>query len=110
MRHSITAMDTGLVPATIVWDDVAGTVSGDHSRVPVLAEAIRDAPFVARCPWATVELADPAHETRDFLAVLGQCVWWQSRIELSDSLAGVEPTSFPEPPGGWEFGDVVGPA
>lgn len=107
MRHVITAMDTGFVPATIVWDDVAGTVSGDHSRVPVLAETIGSAPVLARCAWGHVELVDPAHDPRDFLTALGQCVWWQSHIELPESLADVEPTPFPEPPGGPDFGDVI---
>ena len=74
---------------SIVWDDEAGTVRGDHQFVPALEHSFKEK-LIATIQGVT-HLNDPAHDPRDFLALL-----YGDRIEdrgiLPDSLKDVTPT------------------
>ena len=100
MKHTILARDL-VGTADIVWDDVAGTVDGAHSEVPLLRERIGNGPTEQGYPWGTAELRDPAHNPADFLAVLRGTVSWPYHLELPEALADVAPTT-PTPPLGMD--------
>ncbi len=56
---------------TIVWDDTAGTVEGDHSSVPGIAATLASPPPVDKSrEGLVIFLDDPAHDPRDFLFML----------------------------------------
>ena len=61
---------------SIIWDDEAGTVTGEHSRVPwmqgILAEPT---PVVMSDASGTATLRDPGHDPADFLLMLGLSYW-----------------------------------
>ena len=83
---------------TVVWDDEAGTVTGDHSEVPWLQETLaREMPLDLGTEGGNFIVTDPAHDPADFLAVLGRAYWPildhdRDRHLLSDSLRDVEST------------------
>lgn len=61
---------------SILWDDEAGTVSGDHSRVAWIAGLFAE-PKPVRIGgtghfW---DLADPAHDPSEFLALIHYIYW-----------------------------------
>lgn len=86
---------------TIVWDDEAGTVEGDHDLVPTLQLVCEsDAPCVISRQWGVLHLDDVAHNPQHFLSAL--CGGHQEgRVPpaavLPDALKGIEPL-FPEAP------------
>ena len=76
--HAITLPDMlrGDEPRTVLWDDKAGTVSGTHSSLPDIRQAL-DAPKpvtvgVAGRVWS---LCNPAHEPAEFLVLLYIAHW-----------------------------------
>ena len=84
--------------ATVVWDDEAGTVDGDHSDAdrPHGLRARLAEPFPIRIPahvgpWV---LRDPAHDPADFLgllvALMPRVPW--TAADLPPALRSVEPT------------------
>ena len=93
---------------SIVWDDEAGTVEGEHSRLDLIREILAEpTPYTVGSVASEVTLEDAAHSPADFLRVLG--IWIDSRV-LEDPLRstlppvfdGVEPTpcvGYPCPPG-----------
>ncbi len=73
--HRITLPDVmrGREPRTILWDDVAGTVDGDHFNVRALREDLaKPTPLVLPHIIGTLTLRDPAHDPGDFKALLGR--------------------------------------
>ena len=57
-------------PRRIVWDDEAGTVEGDHYRVPDIQRII-DAPKPVEVGAGHVwRLRDPGHDPAEFLLIL----------------------------------------
>ena len=78
---------------TIVWDDEAGTVDGDHSAIE---ESIRPTferpkPVTVGDEGGTWDLHDPAHDPVEFLILLGQAVWWRV---LEEPLRSTLPAVF----------------
>ena len=107
MIHVITGTDlmAGRELRRIEWDDEAGTVGGDHSDVPWLAERLAQEPPVridpSPCNSAYV-LQDPRHDAADFMVLLrftdplraGGAV-----VNLPPPLRNVTPTPpLPDPP------------
>ena len=92
---------------SIVWDDEAGTVEGDHSQIDLIREALDEPiPLVLDDEAAVWTLEDPAHDPADFLTLLSLLVDWQPlrppRLTLPPVFTGVEPTLgevTPCPPG-----------
>ena len=89
--------DAGWRLRAIEWDDVAGTVAGDHRDVPLLAEDLAGPmPIWRTGPQPVYRLADPAHNPADFLVLaieirnIGSI--FRDRVQLPESLRGVEPT------------------
>ena len=82
---------------SVIWDDEAGTVTGEHSRVPwmqgILAEPT---PVVMDDVMGTATLRDPGHDPADFLLMLGLSYWPVLDEPLRSSLppvfSGVEVT------------------
>ena len=83
----------------IVWDDEAGTVSGDHSEVDWIVRLLA-APKPVRIGgtgrhW---DLSDPAHDPSEFLALIHDIYWPALEEPLRSTLPpvfdGVDP-----PPG-----------
>ena len=76
--HTITLPDwmRGDELRSILWDDEAGTVDGDHSLVPDFRRVF-DAPkpVTVGDPGGTWDLHDPAHDVVEFLTHLGVVFW-----------------------------------
>ena len=61
---------------TIVWDDEAGTVRGQHSEIPWLRQVIgAEKPVTVGHPGRTWDLRDPAHDPAELLVLLRQAYW-----------------------------------
>ena len=76
--HTITIPDRmyGREPRTIVWDDEAGTVSGDHSKVADFRRVFAaEKPVTVGAGAGTWDLSDPAHDPVEFLIVLWIAYW-----------------------------------
>ena len=88
---------------TLVWDDEAGTVSGDYSQVDDIREFFRRPErWTAGDPTGVLQFKDPRHIPEDFkgMIVLVECpaVADLARIVWPPTLAGVTPTPpDPEP-------------
>ncbi len=86
---------------SIVWDDEAGTVTGEHRDVPwmqgILAEPT---PVVLLVPGGDATLRDPGHDPADFLFLLRRVYWPVVDEPLRSSLPpvfdGVEGTRIRE--------------
>ena len=77
---------------SIVWDDEAGTVEGEHSQLDGLHWALAEpTPLVLHNIAASWTLDDPAHDPADFLALLGQIIDWRV---LEDPLRSTLPPVF----------------
>ena len=76
--HTIMLPDMvrGDEPRSVVWDDEAGTVTGEHRDVPwmqgILAEPT---PVVMGDVMGAATLRDPGHDPADFLFLLGRAYW-----------------------------------
>ena len=109
-KHTLMIPDSrvGRELRSIVWDDEAGTVEGEHSKLDRLRKALAEpTPLVIHGIAVTWTFAAPAHDPADFLALLGRRI---DRHVLGDPLRstlppvfdGVEPTPGvlqPCPPG-----------
>ena len=93
---------------SIVWDDEAGTVEGEHSRLDLIREILAEpTPYTIGDVAAEVTLEDAAHSPADFLRVLSIWIDWRVEREplrstLPPVFDGVEPTpcvGYPCPPG-----------
>ena len=109
-KHTIMFPDimVGRELRSIVWDDEAGTVEGEHSRLDEIREIFAEpTPFTAGDVAAEVTLEDPAHSPADFLRLLAIWIDWRVlneplRSTLPPVFDGVEPTpcvAYPCPPG-----------
>ena len=108
-KHTIMFPDwmVGREPRSIVWDDEAGAVEGDHSQIDVIRRAFaKPTPYVIGDVAHHWTLEDPAHNPADLLTVLSLLVDWQAfddpRLVLPPVFDGVEPTpgvAIPCPPG-----------
>ena len=94
----------------IVWDDEAGTVDGDHSRVPWMREVLAREMPVSLGGEQGLErvLHDPAHTPSEFLWLLWSAYWPILKEPLRSTLPpifdGVEPSPMtgellPDEPG-----------
>ena len=107
--HTIMFPDivVGRAPRSIVWDDEAGTVEGEHSRLDVIREAFAEpTPYEFGTESHYWRLEDPAHNPADLLTVLSVLIDWQAfddpRLVLPPVFDGVEATpgiAIPCPPG-----------
>ena len=91
--HTIMLPDRmrGLDLRSIVWDDEAGTVEGDHDDVPWLRSVLAgDKPVTVGDPGGTWDLRDPAHDPAEMLVLLYQ-VYWPA---LDKPLRATLPTVF----------------
>ena len=104
-RISIPDRMAGRELRDIVWDDSAGTVSGDHSEVGWIAGLLA-APKPMRVGGVGLywDLSDPGHDPSEFLALIHEAYWPALDEPLRSTLPpvfdGVDP-----PPGeaGEEF-------
>ena len=103
--HTITLPDMrhGDEPRSVIWDDEAGTVTGEHSRVPWMQEVLAaPKPYVFGDVGGTFVLHDAGHNPADFLVLLGLAYWpaldepWRS--SLPPVFHGVEQTPMKHPP------------
>ena len=94
---------------TIIWDDEAGTVEGNHPRVPLLQRICEsDEPYVISRVWGAIDLDDVAHNPQHFLSALNDRFEDETAIPstavLPDILKGIEPLLpefVPPPPGSY---------
>lgn len=101
MKHHIKADSLGRM-ATIIWDDQAGTVTGDHYQLFGEHGLIEDFERVKKegTPYQTGSevdyyiLQDIRHNPADFLSLLGfaTCGLKPPRCILPASLQGIKPT------------------
>ncbi len=99
-RHTIMLPDrsAGRDLRSIVWDDEAGTVSGDHSKLPWLAEQIKAEAGWLEMDTQRVWLEDPAHRPGDLLWLLGYI--WQGVHGPGEDFQGITVTLPPVFDGG----------
>lgn len=85
---------------TIIWDDEAGTVEGDHSKVPIMKLIFEDdGQALLSLPSGTLLLDDVRHNPQHFISLLADCEELDPRAIFPDSLKGIEPLYPPyEPP------------
>ena len=77
-KHTIIYPDRvrGREPRSIVWDDGAGTVAGDHFDVGNLRGLLSaPKPVTVGDPGGIWRLNDPAHNPAEFLCLLYQMYW-----------------------------------
>ncbi|MDE0272060.1 MAG: hypothetical protein OXP11_12715 [Gammaproteobacteria bacterium] len=102
--HRITLPDVmrGHERRTIVWDDEAGTVDGDHFDVRQLREDLaKPTPLVIPGPIGSKTLRDPAHDPGDFKALLSTvmgCPGAWSYDDLPEPLRSAETPDWDEHP------------
>ena len=87
---------------TVIWDDEAGSVSGDHFDVGWMQEALQHLPVDLTNEGRVLVLRDPAHDPRDFIHLLAACwgdVLAEDRDLLPEPLRSVDPTPILPPPG-----------
>ena len=76
---------------SIIWDDEAGTVGGDHYDVSSFRRVFAaDKPVTVGDPGRAWDLTDPAHDPSQFLAVL-YTVYWPA---LDEPLRSTLPAVF----------------
>ena len=89
---------------TIIWDDEAGTVEGDHRIVPSLKRTFANGgQALLSLPSGTLLLDDVRHNPQHFISRLADCEELDPRAILPDSLKDIEPLYppyKPPPPGG----------
>ena len=98
--HTIRLPDRlyGREPRTILWDDEAATVEGDHSDIPWMRERIADAPSELVNETCTIPLKDPGRDPRDFwhliLAAFYPAAREPQRSTMPAVLREVEPSEL----------------
>ena len=61
---------------SIIWDDEAGTVEGEHDEVPYIQRVIAaPKPVEVGGPGWVWSLHDPGHDPAEFLVLLGIAYW-----------------------------------
>ena len=103
--HTIMLPDRmhGREPRSVIWDDEAVTVTGEHSSVPQMQDVLAATPpIVMGDVMGTITLHDPGHDPADFLVLLGfayQPVLEEPlRSTLPSVFDGVEMTPMKHPP------------
>ncbi len=103
--HTIMLPDRmhGREPRSVIWDDEAGTVTGEHYDVPEMQWTLAATPPIEmRDVMGTVTLSDPGHDPADFLVLLGRAYWPVLEEPLRSTLPpvfdGVELTPMEHPP------------
>ena len=111
--HTIMLPDRmwGHEPRSVVWDDEAGTVTGEHSGVPWMQEMLaKPTPVDFSSEGRQLFLLDPAHEAADFWWLVFTEYWPIIDEPLRSTLPKVfrdtEPRPAQEPPGA-ERGFVI---
>ena len=98
--HTIMLPDRmrGREPRSIVWDDEAGTVTGEHSGVPLM-QKILAAPTPVDCSdvGLVLFLLDPAHDPADFWWLLYGAYWPVVEEPLRSTLPAVFRNTEPRP-------------
>ncbi len=116
--HTIMLPDRmrGREPRRVIWDDEAGTVTGEHSRIPWMQEVLARPTPVNFCDDEQVLfLKDPAHDPRDFLHLLGEAYWPiyedPDRQRLPPALRDIKPRPVRPPANAIldENGLIIGP-
>ena len=79
MRSNIRTAHAAASFSSIVWDDEAGTVRGDHQYVSDLQQGFKDK-LIAVVGAVTV-LEDPAHNAREFLALIAAAATESSYLD-----------------------------
>ena len=90
-------------PRSVIWDDEAATVTGEHSKVPWMQEVLAATPpIVMGDVMGTITLHDPGHDPADFLVLLWRAYWPMLKEPLRSTLPpvfdGVEMTPMKSPP------------
>ena len=90
-------------PRSVIWDDEAGTVTGEHSRVSDMQRMLAATPPVEVVDgMRVVTLNDPGHDPADFLRLLWDAYWPVKNEPLRSTLPpvfnGVEMTPAPPYP------------
>ena len=78
MVHTIMLPDRmrGREPRTVIWDDEAGTVTGEHSDVAWMQRILAEAtPVDLGDEGQELYLLDPAHDPADFWWLLYHAYW-----------------------------------
>lgn len=91
-RHEIGIPDRmrGQELRTVVWDDEAGTVEGDHSRVEwIAAKLAAPKPVTVGDTGRSWELSDPGRDPSEFLALVRLIYWPALEPPLRDTLPPV---------------------
>ncbi|MBC6439875.1 MAG: hypothetical protein GDA49_05575 [Rhodospirillales bacterium] len=82
---------------SIVWDDVAGTFSGEHSAVPWLNDeaerAARGEPVRIMLDDCSIDVRDPGHDPADLLRLL--TLVWQGVHPPGESPTSASPSPSP---------------
>ena len=94
--HTILLPDMmrGRALRSIVWDDQAGTVEGEHYDVDWIRDVIQQAakgPVTVGDPGGTWDLRDPGHDPAEFLVLLGECAAPSGHPLSSTILASLPP-------------------
>ena len=83
---------------TILWDDEAATVEGDHSDIGAMQAMIDDAPTEFVNETCTIPLKDPGRDPREFWHLLISAFYPVAREPLRSTmpavLRDVEPTEL----------------
>ena len=92
--------DEGAELRTIIWDDEAGTLEGDHRVVEAWKLVFEgDGQAVLSMPYGALLLEDVRHNPQDFISLLADCEELDPRAIFPESLKGIEPLYPPyEPP------------
>ena len=96
--HTIMLPDwmRGREPRSVVWDDEAGTVEGEHSGVPWMQRVFAmPTPVDFSIEGLEVFLADPAHDPADFWHLLIISFWPIADEPLRSTLPAVLRDSKP---------------
>ena len=74
---------------TILWDDEAATVEGDHSNIPWMRERIAAAPTELVNETCTIPLKDPGRDPREFWRLLTAVFYPVAREPLRSTMPAV---------------------
>ena len=74
---------------TILWDDEAATVEGDHSKIPWMRERIAAAPTELVNETCTIPLKDPGRDPREFWRLLTAVFYPVAREPLRSTMPAV---------------------
>ena len=98
--HTILLPDRmrGREPRSVIWDDEAGTVEGEHSDVPWMQHVLAaPTPYDLSTEGRILFLEDPAHDPRDFLWLLDVAYWPMLDEPLRSTLPPILRDAEPRP-------------